>query len=119
MEPFILRKAGSGTLKIMDDYLHTSGLKGIGSLKISARFGTSTAVNEGIKAGLGISILSARAMDTELKVGILSALRIKGLSMSRKFYLIRDGRRTASPLCHAMVEFLLNSIELIQKKPAR
>ena len=108
-EPFIIRETGSGTLKIMDDYLRTSGLKGIQSLDISARLGTSTAVKEGIKTGLGVSILSERALNTELKTGILKALKIKGLSMSRKFYLIRDRRRTASPLCHAMIDFLLGS----------
>ena len=107
-EPFILREAGSGTLKIMDDYLRTSGLKGIKSLEISARLGTSTAIKEGIKHGLGISILSERALNTELKTGMIKALKIKGISMSRKFYLIRDRRRTASPLCHAMIDFLLD-----------
>ena len=108
-EPFIIRETGSGTLKIMDDYLRTSGLKGIQSLDISARLGTSTAVKEGIKSGLGVSILSARALNTELKTGILKSLKLKGLSMSRKFYLIRDRRRTASPLCHAMIDFLPGS----------
>ena len=71
-----------------------------------ARFGSSTAVKEGIKSGLGISILSSRALETELKSGILKALKIKGLSMLRKFYLIRDKRRNISPLCQAMVDFL-------------
>jgi len=107
-EPFIIRETGSGTLKIMDDYLRASGLEGIQSLEIAARLGTSTAVKEGIKTGLGISILSVRALNTELKTGILKALKLKGLSMSRKFYLIRDRRRTASPLCHAMIDFLLD-----------
>ena len=74
-----------------------------------ARFGTSTAVKEGIKAGLGISVLSSRALDTELKTGIIKALRVKGLSMFRNFYLIRDRRRIASPLCQAMLDFLLTS----------
>ncbi|SPD73117.1 LysR substrate binding domain protein [uncultured Desulfobacterium sp.] len=106
-EPFILREAGSGTLNIMGDYLRESGLKGIKSLEIAARFSTSTAVKEGIKTGLGVSILSLRALRTELDTGILKALKIKGLAMSRKFHLIRDRRRTASPLCQAMAEFLL------------
>jgi DNA-binding transcriptional LysR family regulator len=110
-EPFILREAGSGTLNIMDDYLRDSGLKGIKSLEIAARLSTSTAVKEGIKAGLGISILSLRALKTELETGILKALKIKGLAMSRRFYLIRDRRRTASPLCHAMTDFLLTTQE--------
>ncbi len=111
-EPFILREVGSGTLKIMDDYLRATGLKGTDSLEIVARLGTSTAVKEGIKTGLGVSILSLRALNTELETGILKALKVKGLSMSRKFYLIRDRRRTASPLCHAMIDFLLTASDL-------
>jgi DNA-binding transcriptional LysR family regulator len=106
-EPFIMRELGSGTLKIVDDYLRTSGIKGIESLEIAARFGTSTAVKEGIKTGLGVSILSARALNTELRTGILKAVKVKGISMSRKFYLVRDRRRTTSPLCQAMIDFLL------------
>ena len=108
-EPFILRELGSGTLKIMDDYLKASGLKGIEALNTVARFGTSTAVKEGIKAGLGVSILSARAADTELEMGILKALHLKGLHMYRNFTLIRDRRRIASPLCRALVDFLLEN----------
>lgn len=111
-EPFILREVGSGTLKIMDDYLRASGLKGIDFLEIVTRLGTSTAVKEGIKTGLGVSILSLRALNTELETGILKALKVKGLSMSRIFYLIRDRRRTASPLCHAMIDFLLTASDL-------
>jgi DNA-binding transcriptional LysR family regulator len=105
-EPFILREPGSGTLKIMEDYLQS---KVMDSLQVVARFGTSTAVKEGIKAGLGISILSSRAVDTEMKTGILKACRVKGFSMGRRFYLVRDKRRTISPLCRAMLEFLLET----------
>jgi DNA-binding transcriptional LysR family regulator len=78
---------------------------------VVARFGSSTAVKEGIKAGLGISILSSRALETELKTGILKALKIQGLTMQRKFYLIRDKRRHVSPLCRAMLDFLLSASE--------
>jgi DNA-binding transcriptional LysR family regulator len=106
-EPFILREEGSGTLKIMEHYMGLSESKKADLPKVVARLGSSTAVKEGIKAGLGVSILSARAVRTELKTGILKALRIEGLTMSRAFYLIRDRRRIASPLCQAMIEFLI------------
>ncbi|MCD6296117.1 MAG: LysR family transcriptional regulator, partial [Deltaproteobacteria bacterium] len=105
-EPFIMREAGSGTLRIMEEYLKGSGSRGSGSLNVVARLGTSTAVKEGIKAGLGVSILSSRAVETEIEAGILSALKVKGLSMYRSFYLIRDKRRITSPLCQAMLDFL-------------
>ena len=106
-EPFIVRELGSGTLKSMEASLRDPESKAAGSLQVVARFGSSTAVKEGIKAGLGVSILSSRAIDTELKTGVLKALRVKGLPMHRSFYLIRDRRRIASPLCQAMIDFLL------------
>jgi len=106
-EPFIMREVGSGTLKSMEESLRDTESKAAGALQVVARFGSSTAVKEGIKAGLGVSILSSRAIDTELKTRVLKAVRVKGLPMYRRFYLIRDRRRIASPLCQAMIDFLL------------
>lgn len=110
-EPFIMREVGSGTLKSMEESLRDTESKAAGALQVVARFGSSTAVKEGIKAGLGVSILSSRAIDTELKTGVLRAVRVKGLPMYRRFYLIRDRRRIASPLCQAMIDFLLATSE--------
>ena len=93
----------------MEPSLLGAGLKGIESLKVVARLGTSTAVKEGIKAGLGISILSAVALETELKAGVLKALRLKGIPMFRHFYLIRDKRRTASPIGRSLMDFLVTA----------
>jgi DNA-binding transcriptional LysR family regulator len=111
-EPFILREAGSATLSIMDEYLRDYGLGGTNALNIIARLGTSTSVKEGIKSGLGVSILSTWALETEIRAGILKTIKVKGLPpMTRTFYLIRDKRRIASPLCQAMLEFLLASVK--------
>jgi DNA-binding transcriptional LysR family regulator len=107
--PFILREEGSGTLKILEAYLRETGADGTRALQISARFGSSTAVKEGIKSGLGLSILSARAIATEVKAGLLKALRLKGMTMSRNFFLIRNKLRVASPACQTMLDFLLSS----------
>jgi DNA-binding transcriptional LysR family regulator len=106
--PFILREEGSGTLKIIEAYLHESGAGGTNTLQVAARLGTSTAVKEGIKSGLGLSILSARAIDTEVKAGLLKALKVNELTLSRNFYLVRNKLRIPSPSCQAMHDFLLS-----------
>jgi DNA-binding transcriptional LysR family regulator len=108
-EPFISRELGSGTLRTLEDHLRTAGLKGIDALRVVARLGTSTAVKEGVKARVGVSILSTIAIETELKAGILKALKVKNLPMARNFYLIRDNRRSVSPLCRAFIDFLLST----------
>ncbi len=114
-EPFISREVGSGTLSSLEGYLQHAGVKGISALRVIAHLGTSTAVKEGVKSGAGVSILSSRAVDTELKAGVLKSLKIKGLPMSRHFYLIRDKRRTISPLCRTLIDFLMAA----SKKPAQ
>jgi DNA-binding transcriptional LysR family regulator len=106
--PFILREEGSGTLKIIEAYLRESGAGGTGTLQVAARLGTSTAVKEGIKSGLGLSILSARAIDTEVKAGLLKALKVNELTLSRNFFLVRNKLRIPSPSCQAMHDFLLS-----------
>jgi DNA-binding transcriptional LysR family regulator len=108
--PFILRESGSGTLKILESYLAGFGEGSMNDFKVVARFGSSTAVKEGIKSGLGLSILSARAIATEVKAGLLKAIRIKGLVMARNFYLIRNKLRIASPACKALHDFLLSEM---------
>jgi DNA-binding transcriptional LysR family regulator len=111
-ERFILREVGSGTLKIMEDYLRKAGLPGMDGLRVVARLGTSTAVKEGVKSGLGISILSVKALETEMEKGVLKALKVKGLPMSRTFYLLRDRRRAVSPLCQALIDFLKSTSDV-------
>lgn len=106
-EPFIIRESGSGTLKILEGYLKSWGKKGVEDLNTVAKLGTSTAIKEGIKASFGVSILSSRAIETEIEAGILKTVKIKEMpQMKRSFYLIRDKRRIMSPLCQAMLDFL-------------
>lgn len=107
-QPFILREKGSGTLSIMEKYLDQAGIKAHKGLTIAARLGSSTAVKEGIKAGLGISVLSFRAVAAEVELGFIHMLRLKTVPMTRHFYLIQDTRREASPLCRELLNFLLD-----------
>ena len=105
--PWILREQGSGTLKFLESYFHQTGPKSFREWKVQARLGSSTAVKEGIKSGLGVSILSRRAIGAEIEAGLLKTVKISGVSMTRSFYLVRNKLRIASPACQAMYEFLL------------
>ncbi|RJR47267.1 MAG: LysR family transcriptional regulator [Desulfobacteraceae bacterium] len=110
-EPYVSRAAGSGTLKIVEEHLLSRGLKGTESLNVIARFGTSTAVKEAVKSGLGLSLLSSRAIRTEIRAGILIGLKLEDLPLLRRFWLIRDKRRSMSPLCKRMMIFLKRAAE--------
>jgi len=104
-EPFILREKGSGTLRVIEAYLREYP-QFPEEMNIVARFGSSTAVKEGVKAGIGISIISIRALNDEINSGLIYPARIKGIIMIRHFYLIRDKRRSKSPLVDTFIKFL-------------
>jgi DNA-binding transcriptional LysR family regulator len=104
-EPFIMREPGSGTRKSIEQVLDKSG-HWSGQLNVVAEMGSTEAVRQAIKAGVGVSILSECAVGDELAAGSLKKVGINGISFQRAFYLIVHKHRTQSPLCHALVKFL-------------
>jgi len=104
-EPFIIREKGSGTLQsIQKSFLQTGN--NIFSLNIIAEMGNTSAVIQGIKNHVGISIFSPLAVKEELSAGTLKAFTIKGVDLKRYFYLTTRKNRTPSPLCRAFIDFL-------------
>jgi len=104
-EPFLAREQGSGTLTSIQNTFSKNGL-GIQDLNIIAEIGNTTAVIQGIKNNVGISILSPLAIQEELAAGTLKALTVQNLNLSRNFYLTLHKRRMPSPICKAFVQFV-------------
>ncbi|MEE4166351.1 MAG: selenium metabolism-associated LysR family transcriptional regulator [Desulfocapsaceae bacterium] len=90
---FLLRESGSGTGKNIEIFLARHNIK-TSELEVSAVLGSSTAIKEAIKSGLGVSIISRLAIQDELKCGMLREIRVKGLQMKRDFYIARAAKRT-------------------------
>ncbi|VFQ44099.1 selenium metabolism-associated LysR family transcriptional regulator [Desulfoluna butyratoxydans] len=104
-EPFVTREKGSGTLKSLDQSLSDAGFNP-SDLKIAARMGNTVSVCEAVKCGVGVSILSTRAVERDIQAGLLSAIAIEGVNLKRSFYLTRHKKRTPSPLADAFAAFL-------------
>jgi DNA-binding transcriptional LysR family regulator len=105
-EPFLLREKGSGTRRIMEEGLEKAGVHPV-DLNVVAVMGSSDAIRQAVKAGLGISILSIRALQDDIEAGRLAAIRIKGLPIERRFSIVLLKGRTRSVLCQAFLDFLL------------
>jgi len=105
-KPFILREKASGTRQVIHQILERHGLKPA-ELKEVAEIGSSAAVKQAVRAGLGMSILSKRAVEQEVRCGELVSIAVSGVQMKRSFYLIRRKNRELSPLATVFLEFLL------------
>lgn len=104
-EPFILRERGSGTRIVMNELLESHGFSP-SRLRVVAEMGNTEAVRQGIKARIGVSILSARAVAEDMARGTLFAVPLNDVRFFRPFYLARRKNRQLSPLCAAFLRHL-------------
>lgn len=105
-QPFVVRERGSATRETYEKVLENHGLKGEKSLRVVCEMGSTEAVKEAVRVGIGVSILSHRALAAEEKAGQLHTLRLKGVKLQRKLYLVRHATRTQSPIAKAFLAFL-------------
>ncbi|MBI4689330.1 MAG: LysR family transcriptional regulator [Nitrospirae bacterium] len=103
--PFLIREEGSGTRKVMEKYLAERNI-GLKDLCIPAILGSTDAVKEAVKSGLGVSILSRIAVKSETRSGLLKETRIKGLNMKRNFYIITHKKRTLPKIYRLFFDYL-------------
>lgn len=104
--PLLLREAGSGTRMRLERWLGDQGVDPA-KLRVVAELGSTAAVKEAVKGGLGVSFVSDLAVRSEAEAGLLTVLPLAGLEpVERRFFLVADRRRARSPLTSAFLELL-------------
>jgi DNA-binding transcriptional LysR family regulator len=103
--PFIMREPGSGTRMATLSRLEDAGFDPE-SLQVMAEMGSTDAVRQAIKSGVGVSILSRRAIADDIRFGLLRPVPVANLTLTRHFYLVTHRGRSLSPLAQAFVDFL-------------
>ncbi|MDL1969931.1 MAG: LysR family transcriptional regulator [Candidatus Desulfofervidaceae bacterium] len=104
--PFILREIGSGTRITIERFLAEKGID-INQMNVIAELGSTEAVRQAVIAGMGVSILSKRALEVELKAGLIKILPLNNISLWRDFYLVYPKQKTLSPFTQAFLDFAL------------
>lgn len=104
-ETLITREPGSGTRQAFEKALRQRGLSSSLPQRV-VELGSTTAVKEAVKAGLGLGIISDIALRGELGEDILE-VRIRELGeVQRTFYLVTRKGKTLSPLAKRLSEIL-------------
>lgn len=103
--PVVLREEGSGTRKEVERILEDRGVD-LDTLTIAGIFGSTDAVKQAVKGGLGVAILSRLSVADELKFKTLKEIKITGLQMKRKFYLVTHKKRSLPPVYTLFLEHI-------------
>jgi DNA-binding transcriptional LysR family regulator len=102
-KPFLARERGSGTRLAFETQMGCS----LDDFRVVATLSSTNAVKEGLKSGLGVSVLSLLAVQTETEKGLLKTVKIEGLeSLRRGFFIVVNRRLTLSPIAKLFLEFV-------------
>ena len=91
--PFLQRETGSGTRQTFESFLKKSNTSSE-ALNVVATLGSTGAVKQAVKEGLGVSVISRIAVQEEIHNKILREISIRNLKMKRKFYLVHQRKRS-------------------------
>lgn len=104
-EPFILRKAGSGTRIAVERVLHNIGISP-SELTIALETNSNDAVRGAVRQGSGIAFLAPAAAYDDLTHGRLVQLRGDDIHAQVHIYLITDPERIPKRAVRAFLEFV-------------
>jgi DNA-binding transcriptional LysR family regulator len=104
-EPMIVRERGSGSRDAIEHALHEAGLS-LAGLRVVGEMGSTQAIKQAVRAGVGVALISRRAVEDECRGGLLACVKVDDLRVARAFHLVTHRDRTRSPLAQAFVEFV-------------
>ena len=104
-EKLIIRESGSGSRQVLERGLERAGTS-LASLNVTLELGSNAAIKDAVRRGLGVAFLSRIAVSRELESKELRTVTVKGLDLTRQFYVVFDRRRPLSPAAAAFLHFL-------------
>jgi DNA-binding transcriptional LysR family regulator len=104
-EPLVVREPGSGSRWCLEQALSTTA-KSLRDVNVVLELGSNEAIKEAVLKGIGITVLSTRAVQKECASGRLHTLAIAGLSLERWLFLVRDTRRALPNTGRVFANFL-------------
>ena len=101
--PMVIREEGSGTRLRLESALKDAGISPA-ILKVAAEMGSTVAMLEAVKAGVGVAVVSRFVVDSLGEE--LVALEFSDATVNRWFYLVTNERMTLSPAAERFVEMV-------------
>lgn len=98
---WLLREAGSGTRTLNEQFLADHAL-----VPQVLTLGSNGAIKQAAQAGLGVSLLSRAAVESELGSGSLGEIRLAGGPASRPWFLLRSAVGPSRPVVEQFGAFV-------------
>jgi DNA-binding transcriptional LysR family regulator len=103
-ERFLMRESGSGTRLAMERFFEEHGLE----ISRGMQMTRNEAIKQGVRAGLGLGVVSIHTVQLEVETGRLKILDVEGFPIMRKWFVVHRRGKRLPPSARAFQDFLLN-----------
>ncbi len=104
-ESLIIREPGSGSRSALENGLARAG-SSLAALDVTLELGSNAAIMDAVRRGIGIAFLSHLAVRRDLGSKELQTIAVKGLDLTRHFYVVFDRSRPLPPAAAAFLQLL-------------
>ncbi len=102
-QKFIVREEGSGTRSIFEYFFNTQMIR---APKVTVEMSSNESIKQAVMAGLGLSLISAHTIASEVAARRLRVLKIDGLPIVRQWFAVRRSDRDLPPASKALWMFI-------------
>lgn len=103
--PLVLREAGSGLRHGFEKALERAG-RSLADLRVVLELGSNEAIKEAVARGVGVAVLSACAVRTDLDAGRFRVVEVEGVGRAREMFVVTDRRRVLPAPARLFVNLL-------------
>ena len=103
--PVVVREVGSGTRTSMEQKLKQLGVSKH-EFNVAMTLGSTAAVIRAVECGAGVSVVSERAVERDVELGLVEKLDMEGIDMERDFFIVYRRQKAHSPAAAALLQFI-------------
>lgn len=107
-EDFIIREQGSGTRKTFEDVMTANHL----AWNVSWTCNNADTIKLAVAEGLGVSVISKRAVENEVRSGLLCIKELKGVHFYRNFKIVYHKNKYLTATMKKLIELCLEKPDL-------
>ncbi|MHC1759522.1 MAG: LysR substrate-binding domain-containing protein [Negativicutes bacterium] len=104
--PLVMRQEGSSSRSSVEQALFTMGIRPA-DCNVVLQVGGNEALKRAVLAGAGIGFVSRRTVENEIATGVLSVIKVAGLSITRHFYALRHPNQEL-PAAEALWKYIVD-----------
>ncbi len=104
-EAFLVRESGSSSRAAVESLCKDLGI----SLRIAMQLGSIGAIKQGVASGLGLAVVSERAVGNELALGALVVVDVEGFPIQLTWNIVHYRDKRLSPPARSFKEFLVSA----------